>query len=93
MGINCSKLESKGTPQNAICNFNNLNKNSLPYQNQATYTLDAKQNFSEGSKELDFANSKTKNLKIFHQNIRGLRNKIDELIMHLLDCSPSTMFH
>jgi hypothetical protein len=86
MGINCSKLESKGTSQNAICNFNNLNKNSVPYQNQATCTLDAKQNFSEESKELDFVNSETINLKIFHQNIRGLRNKIYELITHLSDC-------
>jgi exonuclease III len=30
-------------------------------------------------------------LKIFHQNIRGLRNKIDELIMHLSDCVPQVL--
>ena len=91
MGINCSKLKNKDTPPSAICNFNNLNKNSVPFLNQATYTLDARQNFSEGNKELEIVNSKTINLKIFHQNIRGLRNKIDELIMHLSDCVPQVL--
>jgi len=91
MGINCSKLEDKGTSPSAICNFNHLNEKSVPSQNQTTYTLDAKQKFSEGSKKLEFVNSKTINLKIFHQNIRGLRNKIDELIMHLSECIPQVL--
>jgi len=53
--------------------------------------LDAQQKFSEGSKKLEFVNSKTINLKIFHQNIRGLRNKIDELILHLSECIPQVL--
>jgi len=89
MRVNCSKLEDKAPSPSAICNFNHLNENSVPSQNQTTYTLDAQQKFSEESKKLEFVNSKTINLKIFHQNIRGLRNKIDELILH----SSSIMFH
>ena len=88
MGINCSKLEDKGPSPSVTCNFNHLNKNSIPYQNQTTYTFNVKQKFSKGSKKLEFVNSKTINLKIFHQNIRGLRNKIDELNLHLLECIP-----
>ena len=90
VGTNCSRLESKDTPPSAICNFNNLNKNSVTFQNQTTHILDTKQNFSEGNKELEFVNSKT-NLKIPHQNIRGLRNKIGELILHLQDCVPQVL--
>ena len=94
MGINCSKLKSKGTPPNASYNFNHLNKISLPFQNQTTYTMVPKQNFSERNKRFESVNSKTINLKIFHQNITGLRNKTEELILHLLECiPPSTMFH
>jgi len=91
MGINCSRLESKDTPPSAICNFNNPNKNSVRFQNQTMYVLDTEQNFSEGNKKLVFVSSKRINLKIFHQNIRGLRNKIDELILHLLDCVPQVL--
>ena len=49
------------------------------------------QNFSEGNKKLVFVSSKRINLKIFHQNIRGLRNKIDELTLHLSDCVPQVL--
>ena len=91
MGINCSRLEIKDTPPSAICNFNNLNKNSVPFQNQTTYVLDTKQNFSEGNRKLEFVSSKTINLKIFHQNIRGLINKTDELTLHLSDCVPQVL--
>jgi len=47
--------------------------------------------FSKRSKKLESVNSKAINLKIFHQNIRGLRNKIDELILHLSECIPQVL--
>jgi exonuclease III len=40
---------------------------------------------------MSFANSKPRNLKIFHQNIRGLRNKIDELSIRFSNCAPQVL--
>jgi hypothetical protein len=79
------------TPPSAVCNPNNLNKNSVHSSNQTTYISDAIQNYSEGNKEPDIININTINLKIFNQNIRWLRNKIEELIMHLSNCVPHVL--
>ena len=68
-----------------------MNKISVPCQNQFSNTLDLKQNFSKRNKKYELTNDKTINLKIFHQNIRGLRNKIDELILHLSKCIPQVL--
>jgi hypothetical protein len=91
MGINCSKLENKNTPPSAVCNPNNQIKNSIPFPNQTTYISDAIQYYFEGNKEPEIINISTENLKIFHQNIRGLRNKIEELITHLSNCVPHVL--
>ena len=69
MGINCTKIKGKDIPPNAICNFNHPNKNNVPLQSQITQTMGVNQNFFEGNNKLEFVNSKTINLKIFHQNI------------------------
>jgi hypothetical protein len=64
------------TSPNAVCNSNYLNRNSVPSSIQTTHILDTIQNYSEGNKKPEIINISTINLKIFHQNIRGLRNKI-----------------
>ena len=93
MGINCFKLKSKNISPSASCNLNHTNKISVPCQNQFLNTLDLKQNFSKRNKKYELANDKTINLKIFHQNIRGLRNKIGTNIAFNEMYSPSTMFY
>jgi hypothetical protein len=79
------------TPPIAVCYPNNLNKNSVPSSIQTTYSLDTIQNYSEGNKELKIININTVNLRIFHQNIGGLRNKIEELITHLSNHAPHVL--
>ena len=91
MGINCTKIKGKDIPPNAICNFNHPNKNNVPLQSQITQTMGVNQNFFEGNNKLEFVNSKTINLKIFHQNIRGIRNKVDELVLHLSESNPQVL--
>ena len=75
-------------PPSAECDLNNRNKNSVPTSILTTYISDTIQNYSEGNKEPKINNTRTVNLRIFHQNIRGLRNKIKELTIHLSSHVP-----
>ena len=82
MGINCPKLEVKDTPLNVNCNFKIFNCN-FNYLN--------KQKPLEGKNSTKSVINKSANLKIFHQNIRGLRNKTDKLMLHLPECPPHVL--
>ena len=82
IGLNCPKLEVKDTPLSANCDFKNFNCN-FDHLN--------KQKLLEGKNSTEAVISKSANLKIFHKNIRGLRNKTDELMLHLPECAPQVL--
>ena len=77
MGINCAKLEVKDTPLNANCNFKNFNCNF--------------NHLNKHKNSTEPVINKSANLKIFHRNIRGIRNKMDELMLHLPECPPQVL--
>ena len=79
------------TPPIAVCKPNNLNKNGVPLLIQTTYSSDTIQHYFQGNKEHEINNKNTVNLRIFHQNIRGLRNKTEEMIMHLSNRVPHVL--
>jgi exonuclease III len=86
MGINHFNLKVNDTPINAKYNLTHLN----PNLNQNSIHSDKPNLSGNKSSTRSFINT-TVSLKIFHQNIRGLRDKTDELVLHLLDCLPQVL--